>query len=444
MITMKYAGFIILFLSLIFRSYGQIENVYVEKYYISDLNDATDTTGGNIEPGTITYRVYVQLRPGTKIKKIYGDSNHALRFSSTELFFNNKADGQTFGKDFTKSRLQENTVALDSWITIGQATRVAAKTYFGIPKQYDIDGSVIGGSNNDGGSAGISGGLLSNSDGNAGLPLTTSDGLIPMTNTPTAWADYGFKDFITGEDSTIFGSLIPGNEFLSNNAGLQNSGVEGISPDTNFVLIAQLTTKGEISFEINLEVDQIINGITETVNYVANDDVLLPNEEFCALLKYPAACGCRDGRYLEYSNSFTCDNPDSCHTLIVYGCMDPMACNYDPDANLNLPELCCYPGYCNDRDILVVCPELSQKRIKHDEGLIYPNPAVGRLYINRTNSNSAANMFRLFDQFGKLSGSGKISEGENVIDVSGLSAGVYMIQLISVEEVMSQLVVIKN
>src|SRR4051812_13405140 len=95
--------------------FSQVENVFVETYYISDSNDATDTTGGYLEPGTKTYRIYVDLAAGSKLLKIYGDANHALKFSSTENFFNNKADGQSFGKDFSKSRLQENTVALDSW-----------------------------------------------------------------------------------------------------------------------------------------------------------------------------------------------------------------------------------------------------------------------------------------------------------------------------------------
>src|SRR3954471_93608 len=98
---------IILFIVSIFgidKSFAQIENVIVETYYVSDSNDATDTTGGYLEPGSTTYRIYVDLAPGNKIRKIYGDANHALKISSTESFFNNKADGQSFGKDFSKNR----------------------------------------------------------------------------------------------------------------------------------------------------------------------------------------------------------------------------------------------------------------------------------------------------------------------------------------------------
>ena len=173
---MKKILFVFLFHCLLFLNdiQAQIENVIVETYYISDSNDATDTTGGFLEEGSITYRIYVDLLPNTRLRKIYGDSLHALKFSSTENFFNNKVDGESFGKDFSKNRLGENTVALDTWLTLGQVTRIGSKTYFGVMKTIDDDGSFIGGINNDGGSAGIAGGLLINNSSAMGLPLFNS------------------------------------------------------------------------------------------------------------------------------------------------------------------------------------------------------------------------------------------------------------------------------
>ena len=100
----------------------------MEKYYISDSIDETDTTGSVLPAGSKTYRIYIDLMPGSKIKKIYGDVNHALKISSTATFFNNSVDGQSFAKDFSKNRYLENTVALDTWLTLGQTTKVAAKT----------------------------------------------------------------------------------------------------------------------------------------------------------------------------------------------------------------------------------------------------------------------------------------------------------------------------
>ena len=376
---------------------AQIEKVMVETYYISDANDATDTTGGFIEEGTKTYRVFIDLLPGTKLRKIYGDNNHPLIFSSTSPFYNNKADGQSFAKDFSKSRLQENTVALDTWLTLGQVTRVAAKTYFGVSKQSDSDSSVIGGVNNDGGSAAIPGGLLTNSNFDLGIPLTISDGMDTMSTLPTSWFDYGIVDFATGIDTTIFGSVVSGSYFISNNAGLQNSGVSGKLADSNQVLVAQLSTKGDVSFEINLEVEETVSSITRIVKYVANGSTLLSDERLSPWLKYPPVCGCTDPHFLEYSPSYSCSNSDSCSTLIVYGCMDTMACNFDPDANFNLPALCCYPGYCNDRDINIVCPDIAIEKQAKNNFVMFPNPTKDKISIRGNCDDNSPVSYTIID-----------------------------------------------
>ncbi len=413
--------------------FAQIENVIVEKYYVSDANDATDTSGGFLPLGSKTFRIFIDLAPGSKLKKIYGDSNHPLVFSSTESFFNNKADGQSFAKDFSKNRLQENTVALDSWLTLGQTTRLGAKTYFGILKSDDTDGSFIGGMNNDGGSAGIPTGLLTNADAYAGIPLTIADGLDTMNNVPLSWADYGFLDNISGVDSTIFGSVITRNEFISYNAGLQNSGVQGIDSVKNQVLVAQLTTTGDISFELNLEVEEIYGGSTRIVKYVANNNTILPDERLCPFLKYPAACGCTDPHYVEYNPVYSCNNQDSCKTIIVFGCMDSMACNFDPEANFNLQELCCYPGFCNDRDLNIVCPQLSSQKMISENFELYPNPATERITISGELPVSGEISIFIYDRFGKIlseehlqSDDGKIY---NQFDVSKFNDGIYILKI---------------
>ena len=416
-----------------FFTHAQIENVIVETYYVSDQNDQTDSTGGGLEAGSKTYRIFVDMVPGTVLKKIYGDANHALRFSSTENFFNNKADGQTFGKDFSKNRLSENTVALDSWITLGQVTRVSSGTSFGVCKYHDSNGSFVGGNHNDGGSAAIPGGLLINSDPSAGIPLTIADGNDVMTVVPSSWATYGIVDPITGTDSTIFGSLLPGNEFISFNAGLQNSGVKGVNPDTNIVLVAQLTTKGSLSFEINLEVE-IPNGSgMQTIKYVANGDVLLAGERVCPFLKYPSACGCTDPQFLEYSPAYACSNEDSCKNKVVFGCMDASACNFDPNANFHIQSLCCYPGLCADRDISLVCPQIANERSRNNDYLLFPNPAQDKITFQAKLDDNKVVHYELFDSFGKVVRSKNIGSVSGLfsheIDLNGFSPGFYILRI---------------
>lgn len=422
----------ILFLLLSYGSYAQIESVIVETYYISDSNDATDTTGGGISEGSTTYRIFVDLKKGSRVKKIYGDQYHPLRISSTDVFFNNKADGKSFGKDFNKNRFQENTVALDTWLTLGQMSQYGSKTYYGVPKEDDRDGSFVGGSFNDGGSASIAGGLLSSTNSAAGIPLTEKDGIDTMVAAAPSWASYGIVDLITQNDSSIFGSLVQGNSFVSYDAGLiSSSGASGIDREKNIVLLAQLTTRGQLSFELNLVVEQS-DGVNSTeINYVANADTLLEGEKLNPFLKYPFICGCTDPNYVEYSERFACNIQDSCLTRYVLGCSDTAACNYDSRVNFNVPQLCCYPGLCADRDIKVLCPEYN-----HDLSafFIFPNPAKDRITLR----NYASSEVGVSYSISTLSGTEKLSNtslgNQNgwrdwEVDVSGLEKGVYFITL---------------
>ncbi len=407
--------------------HAQLEKVIVETYYISDANDATDTIDGAanaLEDGSKTYRVYIDLKPGYKLKKIYGDVNHALKISSTASFFNNIDQSSAyFGYSINKAWFNNNpTIALDSWITLGFAT----KTQLGVLKTEDTDvSSFIGGANNSGGTAAIAAGLLSNTDPLAGIPLITSDGLMISPN-PLTQFDFGFRD-LSGTDTTIFGTLKSGSSFSSNNAFIQqNSGVMGVSPDSNKILVAQLTTKGELSFELNVEV---LDSLGNVIKFVANDSVIVAGETLSPFLSYPPSCGCLDPNFLEYSSSYACNNPSACVTRVVLGCMDTLACNYDPKANMNVIYLCCYPGYCNDRDISLVCPAISNSI----EFSVYPNPAQDHVYLQVSNNNSEQIKYSVFDSFGvkkidKNLGnlSGIINE---LIDISTLNNGLYLLRV---------------
>jgi hypothetical protein len=417
-----------------YNASAQLEKVIVEKYYVSDSNDFTDTSGGIVPIGSTTYRIYIDLAPGSILKKIYGDPNHPFEITSTEVFFNNILDGKSFGKDLTKVSLSENTVALDSWITLGQVPKKqGTKTYYGILKNQDDDGSFIGGINNDGGSALIPTGLLVNNDPSCGIPLTVADGIDTMTVTPNSWSDVGVVDFTSGNDSTIFGSLVPKKEFISTGFSLSNSGVTGVNLDSNQVIIAQLTTKGDLSFKINLELEKSVNGVPTLVKYVAKDTLLVAGEIFFSpFLSYPQSCGCDDPDFLEYNSSFVCYLEGSCQTPIKIGCMDSMACNYDPAVNINVEELCCYPGFCADRNIEEVCPSL----MGNDFDLnLYPNPTSGDITMNLISGNACNWNYEVYNTYGsvKLSGSFTTTESElNIVlplDLSNIDLGMYRLKV---------------
>ncbi len=412
-----------------FPAKAQIENLIVETYYVADANDATDTTQGrSLQVGMKTYRIYLDLAPQTKLRQIFGTAIHPLRISSTDNFYNNiDRPNANFGYQINKGWFNDNpTIALDSWLTLGLASTV----YLGIPKSDDTNGSFVGGINNSGGTAYISGGLLVNTDPVAGIPLTDADGYMPNTNTSAQWFEMGFKD-ITGDDTTIFGPVNVGNEFLSYDAILQqNNGVLGADTVVNKVLVAQLTTLGDISFELNVQVEQFDGTNYSIVTYVANGDSLLQGEIVSPSLSYPPSCGCTDPDYLEYSNAYACLLPGSCQTLIVFGCMDTLACNYDSQVNFNLPTLCCYPGYCNDRDLTVVCPSTALTRFKIDK--TFPSPAGNKLNVNCAEGLTDETFIYIYDATGKLvveKNSG-VDSSRNInieIDISGLNNGLYFL-----------------
>jgi len=245
-------------------------------------------------------------------------------------------------------------------------------------------------------------------------------------------------------DSTIFGSDTA-TSFISSNATLQfNGGLLGQGPSNN-VLIGQFTTAGQLEFELNITV---IDSTGATINYVASgNDTVIQGEAFKSLpiLKYPPQCGCLDPNYIEYSAQNACSDSSKCLTLVKLGCMDVLACNYDADANYSVPEMCCYPGYCNDRDIAFVCPDInSGNRLM----TVYPNPANTDITISLDgNKNLGETQFILMNSFGKeiVNFSDNVSEGSwtKNISLNNLVSGIYILKCLTQDSIQSQ-VIIKN
>jgi hypothetical protein len=426
-----------------------LENVIVEKYYVSDDSDATDTTGGTfVKAGSVTYRVYIDMAKGYKLTSIFGNPNHALKISSDSVFYNRNSndDGVTYPRNLKISRYSQGTVALDTWITLGQVTQTfQGKTYFGVLKNEDRNGSLLGGINNDGGSNAVPGGLLVNNAPSAGIPLTTADGLDTMVILPTNWIENGILSS-NGDDSTIFGYKGKKTKFVSNSVSILNSGVMGVNKDSNQVLVAQLTTKGKLSFELNVVI-QDASGNNYT--YVARNgaDSLTPGITQSFSLIYPVPCGCTNSNYFEYDPRYGCLDSGACKTLVVLGCMDPQACNYNPQANSNLQSLCCYPGFCNNLDISLVCPTLEVNTIQNAPSFdIFPNPVQGQLNLtinfSSANLNSKEVSYEIIDIYGRqvLKNTLDVSSTKSgfTIDVSAINNGLYMFRIVEGTSVYSK------
>lgn len=424
------------------HTHAQLEKVFIETYYVSDANDASDITGGGVEEGSITYRIYVDLLPGSQLVEIFGDTDHPIEIMSTDTFYNNP-EASTFGNEIPKIAYESNTVALDSYLTLGQTGFQGTKKFFGLPKWQDDDGSFIGGLNNDGGSEMIDGGLLINADPIAGIPLTTSDGMDTLNNNIINWFNFGVYDLISGEDSSMFGHLVKHTEFVSNNFTLRNSGVQGVIPDSNHVLIAQLTTKGELHFKLNIKVKEISGTDTTVMTYLGTNQLTAENQIFNPYLIYPQTCGCTDPLFVEYSPLFVCQEEGACITPHVSGCTDTLACNYDPSATLNIVSLCCYPGFCADRDIEQVCPQLKGNSFDID---VYPNPAEDQIVLNILAGQEYAYDYKIFNQHGELMLNKNVQPNglnyNETINLSDFPSGIYNIVVNSNEGTRNKLFVV--
>lgn len=396
------------------RAQQSLENVIVELYYVSDAADATDAaSGGGLPEGSRTWRVYLDLCAGCGLRAVYGDQYHPLSIASTSPFFNHADRGRAYGHQINNTALGEGTVALDSYLSLGRGSTQR----LGILKPDDSNGSAIGGSNNDQG-------LLVNSTPEMGLPLTQADGLVPLDGAPSV--PPGF--LLSGEDpAAVFGDATVGASFASSNFRISttNPGVSGPTTD-NRILIAQLTTSGELSFQLNVEVQRPDGAV---VRYVSTGDTLLPGETLSGLLIYPPDCGCTDPNFLEYDPAAGCDD-GSCATPIVFGCLDPEACNYSTTANFNVPQLCCYGiNDCNGLDPYLVCPTIGIAE-RPDGGLIIgPNPTRGRVRITGAEQLGASLRLEVRDAYGRilLRDGGRAAGGAAEVDLTGLADGTYVV-----------------
>ncbi len=257
-----------LFISSFAFAQNGLEKIIVEKYYISNAADAAkadleSTPPGTLPSGSITYRVYADMLPGFKLVQIYADqpAGHKLIFRTTTSFYNNPNGDYT--PSFTKANLKNSLLALDSYLTMGTA---AKDGQYGILKADDNGVSNIV-------DAGNADGVLLNNTTEMGVPLTTNDGIISGTgtiNSPSiAGIDVALEAF--GNGSVVSDSLvaIDGSLYTTGNA-------VGPVPQDNRVLIAQVTTNGKLSFELNLLV--VGTGPNDVGQfYVANNPTLDPN-----------------------------------------------------------------------------------------------------------------------------------------------------------------------
>ena len=179
----------------------------------------------------------------------YGNSSHTLFLKTTTSFFNNEDRGATT-PTMTKTQDAANTNMLDSWLSVG----AACVGNFGVMKSDDNGVSNVVNSD----------GILQNNAASMGIPLTTQDGLL--AGSPEAVTFVGINP---SSDLSMFDATSQAGNYFSTTNGAWASLNGSVGPTaTNRILIAQITTDGVFSYQLNIQLGDSVGG---TQKFVASN-----------------------------------------------------------------------------------------------------------------------------------------------------------------------------
>jgi hypothetical protein len=71
-------------LGFIAQAQNGLENVYVERYYVSDAIDAANSNDP-LPAGSVTYRIYADMLPGYTVQTVYGVPAHPLSMTTSPI-----------------------------------------------------------------------------------------------------------------------------------------------------------------------------------------------------------------------------------------------------------------------------------------------------------------------------------------------------------------------
>lgn len=239
------------------RSQG-LENILVEKFYQTDDADAANALSNGavtaLVPGSTVYRIYVDMAPNYKLSNIFGNANHSLIFNTTTNFYNDPNYGVSVNPGtISLANIKKHTALIDSWLTTGGVC--AGKV--GVMESEDTDGTL--GNNQS---------ILANNPGGCfGLPLTGAtgrDGLVPTE----------LNSYVVPNLLGIGSAFDPIEQTEGNNITITNGTIAALGgvvgpTSQNRVLIGQFTTNGGFSFQLNIQLVNILTNAAE--NYVASN-----------------------------------------------------------------------------------------------------------------------------------------------------------------------------
>ena len=264
------AGLCFLLVGTFAQAQNGLEQIVVEKYYVSNAADAAsanaDLSGavyptGTLPVGSVTWRVYADLLPGWGVQSVYGIPTHPLVLTTTTSFFNHP-NGNTTGGNFSSSSaaiIGSGTSFIDSYVSCG----AIAPGRFGVLKSED---AIAGGAN----LAFNPVTVLANNDPTAAPAITVADGMYNTAGSPSLLALTLLGDAASPAINLFTDGSVVGNSYNSTNTswGVLGEQIGAFPAGTNRVLIGQFTSNGVFHYELNV---QLRNNTTFAIqNFVSS------------------------------------------------------------------------------------------------------------------------------------------------------------------------------
>jgi hypothetical protein len=249
MTTIKHASYLLILYAILMMilcggiCYAQeqgLENIIVEKYYVSDSTDMRYAGSQSLPSGSVTYRVYVDLKPGFVLQSVYGDGAHEMVIGTSTNFYNHALYGRNLANLIYEPYLPNSTVMIDSWISMG----AGCHANFGVLKSDDDTTGTIKNEFEPHQ-------LLNNEDPAAGIPIKVRDGLVKGNPPKVSALNIDRLLEMTDKEQAPPKGL----EFRTTNGGWAClEGAQGYDKSSNRILIGQFTTSGRFYFELNLQI----------------------------------------------------------------------------------------------------------------------------------------------------------------------------------------------
>lgn len=252
--------------------------------------------------GQITYRFYITTESSDDfVSSIYGNDLDTLQWLTTEAWYQD-AGGSALAQNINPELFMNfPELEFDSWITVG------------------VDGPLTVGQN------------TVNTVGSIG---------------PNGW----LSQFEMG-NNIVLNTPVGGAWFIL------NGGTNGVAGDDLRVLIGQVTTGGEMSGRLNVQIFE--NGDNDLAS---NHTFEFNGTTWTNPVSSANSCGCTDPEALNYDSTAEYDNGECVYP--VFGCVDALACNFNELATTD-DGSCWYAedgydceGVClNDVDLDGICDE---------------------------------------------------------------------------------------